>query len=133
VSARQLGDFMVTNNKMTMEAYNELSKKWAVTILKDIFLGSKRFSDFLEVHENLSNRVLSDQLKRLEKYGYVKKEVVSMTPVRIEYSLTELGLDLNKMLYEKAMFAIRHGLIERNSPYFRGKNIEKTFGIKESG
>ncbi|MFW9875521.1 MAG: winged helix-turn-helix transcriptional regulator [Candidatus Thorarchaeota archaeon] len=122
---------MVTKNKITMDSYNELSKKWAITILKSMFLGCKRFSDFLEVHEGLSNRVLSDQLKRLEHHGFIKKEIVNKSPVKIEYSLTEAGRDLNKMLYEKVMFAIKYGLTDRNDPYFRGKNIEEAFGIKK--
>jgi DNA-binding HxlR family transcriptional regulator len=113
-----------------MDAYMELSKKWAVFLLKDMFLGCKRFSDFLEVHPELSNRVLSDQLKGLEEHGYIEKKLVSMSPIRAEYVLTELGKGLNKMLYEKAMFAIKYGLIDRDDPYFRGKNIEKAFGIE---
>jgi DNA-binding HxlR family transcriptional regulator len=125
---------MVTETKqvprLTMDAYMELSKKWAVFLLKDMFLGCKRFSDFLEVHPELSNRVLSDQLKGLEKHGYIEKKLISMSPIRAEYVLTELGKGLNKMLYEKAMFAIKYGLIDRNDPYFRGKDIEKAFGIK---
>ena len=124
---------MVTeiNFKFTMDGYNELSRKWAISILKSMFLGCKRFSDFLEVHDGLSNRVLSDQLKRLEQHGFIKKEIVEKNPVKIEYSLTEIGRDLNKMLYEKCMFAIRQGLISRHDPYFRGKNIEEAFGIKK--
>jgi DNA-binding HxlR family transcriptional regulator len=118
--------------KLTMDAYMELSKKWAVFLLKDMFLGSKRFNDFLEVHPNLSNRVLSDQLKGLEKHGYIKKKLVSMHPIRAEYELTELGRGLNKMLYEKLMWTIKFGLIDRDDKYFRGKNIEKAFGIKGS-
>jgi DNA-binding HxlR family transcriptional regulator len=118
--------------KLTMDAYMELSKKWAVFLLKDMFLGSKRFNDFLEVHPNLSNRVLSDQLKGLEKHGYIKKKLVSMHPIRAEYELTELGRGLNKMLYEKLMWTIKFGLIDRDDKYFRGKNIEKAFEIKGS-
>jgi DNA-binding HxlR family transcriptional regulator len=53
-----------------------------------------------------------------------------MTPLRAEYELTELGRGLNKMLYEKLMWTIKFGLIDRNNPYFRGKDIEKAFGIK---
>lgn len=118
--------------KLTMDAYMELSKKWAVFLLKDMFLGSKRFNDFLEVHPNLSNRVLSDQLKGLEKHGYIKKRIVSMHPIRAEYELTDLGRGLNKMLYEKIMWTIKFGLIDRNDKYFRGKDIEKAFGIKSN-
>ena len=122
---------MAEKRKLTMEAYMELSKKWAIFILKDMFLGCRRFNDFLEVHPELSNRVLSDQLKGLEKHGYIEKKIVSTSPVKIEYVLTELGLSLNKMLYEKAVWAINHGLISRDSPYFRGNDLEKAFGIKE--
>ena len=116
--------------KLTMDAYMELSRKWAVFLLKDMFLGCKRFNEFLEVHPDLSNRVLSDQLKRLEKHGYIKKVIVSTTPLRAEYELTELGRGLNKMLYEKVMWVIKFGLIDRDDPYFRGKNIEEAFGIE---
>ena len=123
---------MITKQfKFTMDGYNELSRKWAVFILKSMFLGCKRFTDFLESHDGLSNRVLSDQLKRLEQHGFIKKEIVSKTPVKIEYCLTEIGRDLNKMLYEKCMFAIRQGLIDRDDPYFRGKNLEEAFGIEK--
>ncbi|MFX1497881.1 MAG: winged helix-turn-helix transcriptional regulator [Promethearchaeota archaeon] len=122
---------ITTQFKFTMDGYNELSRKWAISIIKSMFLGCKRFSDFLEVHNGLSNRVLSDQLKRLEHYGFIRKEIVSKSPVKIEYSLTEIGRDLNKMLYEKCMFAIRQGLISRDDPYFRGKNLEEAFGMKE--
>ena len=83
----------------------------------------------MENNESLSNRVLSDQLKRLEEYGFIEKLIVSTTPVKIEYYLTEIGRDLNKMLYEKCMFAIRQGLCTRDDTYFRGKNIEEAFGI----
>jgi DNA-binding HxlR family transcriptional regulator len=117
--------------KLTMEAYMELSKKWAIFLLKDMFLGCKRFNDFLDVHPNLSNRVLSDQLKGLEKHGYIEKKLVSMSPIRAEYELTELGKGLNKMLYEKLMWTIKFGLIDRNDKYFRGRDIEKAFGIRE--
>lgn len=116
--------------QLTMEAYMELSKKWAVFILKDMFLGAKRFNDFLQMHPELSNRVLSDQLKGLEKHGYIKKIIVSTTPLRIEYELDELGKSLNKMLYEKAMWAIKYGLAHRNDRYFKGKDLEQAFMIK---
>lgn len=122
---------MVTKNKLTMEGYMELSKKWALFLIKDMFFGCKRFNDFLELHDNLSNRVLSDQLKGLEKHGFIEKKIVSMNPVRVEYELTELGRGLNKMLYEKVIFSIKFGLADRNDNYFKGKDIEKAFGIEK--
>lgn len=122
----------VTEKKVMREAYLELSRKWAITLLKDMFLGCKRFTDFLEVPRNiddhLSNRVLANQLKRLEDYGFIKKSIDSVTN-KTEYTLTQMGLDLNKVLYEKIMWAIKYGIVDRNDPYFRGKNIEEIFRI----
>lgn len=126
---------MVTKNeekyKLTMEGYMELTKKWAIFLLKDMFFGAKRFNDFLQVHPELSNRVLSDQLKGLEKHKFITKEVVSVTPLKIEYKLTPLSLGLNKMLYEKVMWALKFGLGDKNDNYFKGRDIEEAFGIKK--
>lgn len=147
----------VTQPPVSREAYDELARKWALPILKDIFMGCKRFSDFLDLHKKnspedsgdfdkgdskkqpkntsrvkgLSNRVLSDQLKRLEEFGFIKKEIISKSPVQIEYSLTQMGLDLNKFLYEKVMWALKYGVASRDDSYFKGHDIEKTFFITQ--
>jgi DNA-binding HxlR family transcriptional regulator len=55
-----------------------------------------------------------------------------MHPIRAEYELTELGRGLNKMLYEKLMWTIKFGLIDRDDKYFRSNDIEKAFEIKGS-
>ena len=116
-----------------LETYKELSRKWAIPILKDMFLGCERFTDFLTVpcpnHEQLSNKVLAIVLKRLEKLGFISKKIESTTPVRIKYSLTPTSLSLNKLLYAKIIWQIELGLISRDDPYFRGNNIEEAFGI----
>lgn len=122
---------METQKVNAKEAYDELSKKWAVPILKDLFFGRKRFTEFQEFHKDLSNKVLSDQLKRLEEVGLIKKEVISITPLKIEYALTEMGQSLNRMLYEKIIFAIKFGILARDDPYFGGQNIEEVFGINK--
>ncbi|MCP4762176.1 MAG: helix-turn-helix transcriptional regulator [archaeon] len=123
---------MVTDKKRCEAIFAELSRKWAITIIKDLFLGCKIFSDFLGVNANLSNKVLSEQLKRLEELGFIKKEVVSITPLKANYFLTEMGKDLNKLVYEKIMFGLRNKLFDRNYPLIAGKNLEKIFGIQET-
>lgn len=121
---------MVIKKKTTAEQqYEELSRKWAFAIIKDIFLGAKRFNDFLEMNPHLSGKVLSDQLKRLEKNGYIEKIVVSTTPLRAEYELTERGYDLNKVLYEMMVYAKKYWLTEAECEHFKDKNLKKIFGI----
>jgi DNA-binding HxlR family transcriptional regulator len=121
---------MATNKKKCQMIFEELSKKWSITIIKDIFLGCKTFSDFLDVNENLSNKVLSDQLKRLEELGFIKKIIVSTTPLKAHYELTQMGKSLNRFVYEKIMFGLNNKLFDRNYPLIAGKNLEDVFDIK---
>lgn len=133
MSLKQQGEFVVTKKDVcSLESFEELSKKWALRIIKSMFMGCKRFNDFITAYEGtLSNRVLSDQLKRLEQFGYIKKVVVSTSPLIAEYHLTEMGKDLNKIIYEQARFAEKYGLIDRKHPIFKGRSLEEIFDIKQ--
>ena len=111
--------------------FNELSRKWAIVLIKDLFLGCKKFNDFLELNPNLSNKVLSDQLKRLIEFGYIAKKVVSITPLMAEYELTKMGRDLNKLIYEQFNFAIAYGFIDKDCPDFKNRTLEDIFSIKK--
>jgi len=86
-------------------ALKYIGKKWSVNIIRDLFLGRKRFKDFLEANPHLSTKMLSERLKELEKNGIIEKKIVSTTPVTIEYTLTTKGMSLNKILYEMARFS----------------------------
>ncbi len=82
-----------------------LMRKWSILILKDMFLGAVKFSDFLEKNPRISGKVLSDQLKNLEKCGFIEKVIVTTTPLKAEYRLTEQGRALNRVIYELLIFA----------------------------
>ena len=64
-----------------------ISKKWVIFIIRDIFLGKKQFSEFLE-EKTLSNRVLTDTLKFMEDNELITKEVFE-NDIKTEYSLTQ--------------------------------------------
>lgn len=83
-----------------------LGKKWAVNILRDLFFGKKRFTDFLKSNPQLSTKMLSLRLKDLEENGVVEKRITSTTPVLIEYGLTQKGRALNRILFEMALFSM---------------------------
>ena len=82
-----------------------LSLKWTIDIIRDLMLRNRRFSEILSENPGLSNKVLSQRLKQLEGGGLVDKKIVSKTPLKIEYELTERGYKLNKVLYELAQFS----------------------------
>lgn len=117
-------------NSFTPEEMLEaIMRKWAIFILKDIFIGAKTFNDFLKMNDRISGKVLSDQLKHLEKYGYIKKVVVSTTPLKAEYQLTKLGRALNRVLYEMCVYARDNLDTEIEYEHFKEENLKKYFRI----
>ncbi len=87
-------------------AFEYIGKKWAIVILRDMFLGKKRFKEFLNGNKELSGKVLSQRLRELENAGLIKKKIVSRTPLKAEYELTQKGKNLDKVLYEINMFSM---------------------------
>ncbi|MGI9475606.1 MAG: winged helix-turn-helix transcriptional regulator [Hyphomicrobiaceae bacterium] len=64
--------------------------EWTLMILREMFLGSRRFDDFLR-QTRMSSHLLSQRLKKLEAAGIVKRKAYSDHPPRYEYGLTEMG------------------------------------------
>jgi len=75
-----------------------VGKRWSSGILLAVAQGSTRFSEILATVTGLSDRLLSQRLKELEKEGLVTRDVVATTPVQVRYSLTERGTDLMRSL-----------------------------------
>jgi len=88
--------------------FEHIGKKWSINILRDLFMGKKRFREFLETNKKLSGKVLSQRLRDLEKHKLIHKKIVSKTPLKAEYALTEKGRNLNKVLYEVIMFSMKN-------------------------
>lgn len=87
-------------------ALKYVGKKWSIELVKDLFFGMKHFNEFLAANPKLSSKILSLRLKELEKNGIIEKKVVSVTPLSIEYHLTDKGRALNRVVYELAVFAM---------------------------
>ena len=88
------------------KALEYVGKKWSIELIKDLFFGMSHFNEFLEANPKLSAKMLSQRLKDLEKNGLIEKKVVSVTPLSVEYHLTEKGRALNMVIYELAVFAM---------------------------
>ena len=75
-----------------------IGDKWKVLILRDLMPGKKRFGELKKSVGNVSQRVLTVQLRAMEESGLVHREVYAEVPPRVEYSLTELGKSLKPIL-----------------------------------
>ena len=61
--------------------------------------GTKRFGELRRSVGNVSQKVLTAQLRDMEQKGLVSRTVFAEVPPRVEYSLTELGKSLSPVLY----------------------------------
>ncbi len=78
--------------------------KWKPIVLYHLAVtGVLRFSEFRRAIPEMTERMLSRQLKELEADGVVHREVYAQVPPKVEYSLTELGKSLTPIL-----LAMRH-------------------------
>jgi DNA-binding HxlR family transcriptional regulator len=112
-------------------ALKYVGKKWSIEIVKDIFFGLKSFSEFLQANPKLSGKVLSQRLKDLEKDEIITKDIVSKSPLKIEYNLTEKGKKLNGVIYELAVFAIQTCSNELSKKQCSHESIENLKGALE--
>jgi DNA-binding HxlR family transcriptional regulator len=72
--------------------------RWKVLILHQLFNGTRRFG---ELHRNLhgiTQKMLTQQLREMERDGLIHREVYTQVPPKVEYSLTPLGKTLQPVL-----------------------------------
>jgi DNA-binding HxlR family transcriptional regulator len=67
--------------------------RWTLMILRDCFLGTRRFDDF-QSQLGATPHVLADRLRKLVEAGVLERVAYQRRPTRHEYRLTEKGLDL---------------------------------------
>jgi DNA-binding HxlR family transcriptional regulator len=77
---------------------NLIAGKWTIPILWHLREGDKRFSELHNLCKFTSHSVFTKQLRQLEDSGLIKRDVHSEVPVRVEYSLTEIGAKLIPVL-----------------------------------
>ena len=75
-----------------------IRSRWAVLILRDLFSGTKRFSDLKRSLHNISQKVLTAELREMEQSNLVERKVYPEVPPRVEYSLTPTGRSLKIVL-----------------------------------
>ena len=71
--------------------FARLSSKWNLLILTHLNFGSHRFSEVLAAISDISQRMLTQSLRSLERDGMVTRKVTPSVPPRVDYTITELG------------------------------------------
>ncbi|MEN9520559.1 MAG: hypothetical protein RLZZ381_3147 [Cyanobacteriota bacterium] len=80
------------------QVLKRVGDKWTVLIIGILERGTIRFGTLRREIEGISQKMLTQTLRNLERDGLIKREVFAEVPVRVEYSLTELGRSLLPVL-----------------------------------
>jgi hypothetical protein len=75
-----------------------IGDKWKVLILRDLLPGTKRFGELKKSVGNITQKVLTAQLRDMEESGLLTRTVYPEVPPRVEYTLTDLGRSLKPIL-----------------------------------
>ena len=75
-----------------------ISDRWKVLIIRDLLDGTKRFGEIKKSIVNVSQKVLTANLRSMENSGLLTRKVYPEVPPRVEYTLTETGYSLKPVL-----------------------------------
>lgn len=75
-----------------------IGDKWKVLVLRDLMPGAKRFGELRRSVGQVSQKVLTAQLRQMEESGLLTRTVYPEVPPHVEYALTELGRSLKPVL-----------------------------------
>lgn len=123
---------METTKKYKWDVYQEncptqflldrIADKWTVLIIGRLHKRTIRFNELRRMVPGITQKMLTQTLKSLEKDGLVNRKIYATVPLKVEYSLTALGHSLTKILNNLA------GWAETNMEYIikAQKAYEKT-------
>ncbi|WP_307847086.1 helix-turn-helix domain-containing protein [Micromonospora sp. D93] len=92
----------------TRHILDRIGDRWTVLIVGALWDGSARFSELRRRVEGISQKMLTQTLRGLERDGLVRRTVHPEVPVRVEYALTEAGRTLREPLRALQQWSIAH-------------------------
>ncbi|WDF67008.1 helix-turn-helix domain-containing protein [Sphingobacterium oryzagri] len=102
-------------NKMALadecpEAYasNIIGGQWTLVICSWLMQGKLRFSELKNLLPNITERMLTLQLRKLEEHKLVKRTVYAEVPLRVEYELTSIGYALKPIIKQLEDWGVKH-------------------------
>ena len=94
-----------------------INNRWKVLILRDLMDGKKRFGELKRTVGNISQKVLTENLRDMEKFGLLTRTVYAEVPLRVEYELTDVGYSLSSVLTSLSEWGEHYKLIQQTKPF----------------
>ncbi|APS17901.1 HxlR family transcriptional regulator [Streptomyces sp. Tue 6075] len=106
-------------DSLAREIFSDVANKWALLIIEALGEGTLRFSELRGEVEGISHKMLTQNLRMLERYGLVERCVHPTVPPRVEYTLTEPGQGLRRTVHVMCDWTHEHiGHIEASRRAF---------------
>jgi DNA-binding HxlR family transcriptional regulator len=110
---------------------NVIGHRYALHILRNmILLKQNKFSQFLKSVEGISTKTLSIRLNELERAGLINRKIIPGKPVQTEYTLTEKGIAIERVLEEIASFSTRYNAKTVFKDERPRENVKEVFGAE---
>ncbi len=85
-----------------------ISGKWKILILKELIKEPVRYNLLMKKISKISAKVLTHQLREMERDGLIMRKVYAEIPPRVEYSLTTKGKSMLRILKEMAIWGLEN-------------------------
>lgn len=92
----------------TRQVVSRIGDKWTLLVLFSLSQGTQRFSTLRNAVEGISQKMLTQTLRNLERDGIVSRRVYPVIPPKVEYSLTALGDSLARVIDTVRTWAYEH-------------------------
>ncbi len=83
--------------------------RWKIPILFHLLGGRKRFTELARALNGVTQKMLTQQLREMQRNGLVERKVFAQVPPKVEYSLTNLGISLRPVVDAMCRWGDEHG------------------------
>jgi DNA-binding HxlR family transcriptional regulator len=95
-------------DSLAREIFSDVANKWAFLIIETLGENTLRFSELRTAVEGISHKMLTQNLRMLERNGLVERTVHPTVPPRVEYTLTEPGQALRATVDGMCVWTHQH-------------------------
>ncbi len=100
-----------------------LGDRWKVQIIECLMDGTKRFGELKRELGNITQKVLTSNLRMLEENGILIRHVYAQVPPRVDYTLTDIGYNLKPVIESMVAWAVE----------YRSTLVQEINDMKEKG
>ncbi len=114
-STNQLNKKVMLTSCPVTYTLERIGGRWKALILYHLSEGTKRYNELKKAIPHISEKMLIQQLKELEKDALVDRIAMPVVPPHVEYSLTPTGKELKTLLNAMASWGLKHNKTEYTS------------------